>query len=169
MASTLQDFIIESLYDPWAETEHKGYVYLTPKQKGRYGELYVKDFMIKMMCTVSDPPTSTAGHDWVIDNKKTEVKFSLACRKNGVIKDDSFVINHVSVGKDWERLIFCGINTDGPVIFFITKEGFKQELQQKDSVFNYQQGGKEIANDDYMCTDITTLMSRDYVKPITEW
>lgn len=167
--TNLQDYISECLHDPWSNTEHKGYVYLTPKQKGRYGELYVKNLMEKMLCKVDKPDTTTSGYDWEIDGILTEVKFSLACRKNNKIKPDTFIINHVSVGKCWERLIFCGINPDNKHHVYITKDDFIQELNREDTVFNHQQGGKGIANDDYMCTNFIKLLARDYVKQITEW
>jgi len=165
----LQDFIKDCLYDPWQGTVHQGYVYLTPKHKGQYGELFVEHFMKEMLCDVQPAETSTAGYDRYVDNIKTEIKFSLATRKSGKIIDNSFVINHVSVNKNWDRLIFCGINKGNMVAIYFTKEDFKQELLRKDTVFHHQQGGKGGENDDYMCTDIPTLINRDYVKQITEW
>ena len=69
------------------------------------------------------------------------------------VKTDSFVINHVSKDKDWEYLVFCGINpkeSDMRLIWF-SNEDFKTHVET--SCFNTQQGGKKIANDDYMCTD----------------
>ena len=169
MTTTQHPYISECLNDPWKNTKHQGYVYLTPKHKGRYGEMFVSELMEDMSCSVKDAPTSTAGYDRIIDNWRTEIKFSLATRKNNQIQTNKFIINHVSVGKDWERLIFCGINPDGIIIFYITKEDFITEVNRTDSVFNYQQGGKGVSNDDYMCTKVSTLINREYVHPITEW
>lgn len=170
MTSTLQSFIQNKLCDPWENTQYKGYVYLTPKDKGRFGELYVKEFMQEnLLCQINDPESSTAGYDWIIDNIKTEVKFSLAIRKNGKVNPNKFIINHVSIGKDWERLIFFGVNPDNVIPVFITKEDFKQELNRTDCVFNHQQGGKGISNDDFMCTDVNKFIQRPYVKSIDQW
>jgi len=167
--SELQSFIKDCLHDPWEGTNHQGYVFLTPKQKGQYGELFVEHLMTEMLCDVQPAETSTAGYDRYVDGIKTEIKFSLATRKNKKVIDNSFIINHVSAGKDWDRLIFCGVNTDNLVAVYMTKDSFNQELSRPDTVFHHQQGGKGIANDDYMCTDIVTLINRPYVHKITEW
>ena len=169
MTSTLSTYIKSCLNDPWVNTPYEGYVYLTPKQKGHYGELFVSEFMENMLCTVDAAPSSTAGHDRVIDGIRVEIKFSLAVRKGGRVKPNTFVINHVSVGKDWERLIFCGINPEGMTMFYITKEDFITELNRDDSLFHHQQGGKTVNNDDYMCTNVSEFSKREYVSPITAW
>jgi len=167
--SKLKTFIKDCLHDPWEGTEYQGYVYLTPKQKGKYGELFVENLMTEMLCDVQPAETTTAGYDRYIDGIKTEIKFSLAIRKDNEIVDNKFIINHVSVKKDWERLIFCGVNRDNIVAIYCTKEAFNQELSRSDSVFTHQQGGKNIANDDYICTDVTTFITRPYVNKITKW
>ena len=120
----------------------------------------------------SETATSTAGHDRVIDEILTEIKFSLATRdKKGGAVTDKFIINHVSVSKDWERLIFCGINPDESEarIVFFTKEDFVAHLESDDCLFNVQQGGKKGGNDDYICTNVAALLECDFVRPITQW
>ena len=81
------------------------------------------------------------------------------------------IINHVSVGKDWERLIFCGINpNEGDVRFvFITKADFEAHLESDKCYFNVQQGGKKVGNDDYICTNVAALLECEFVKDIAEW
>jgi len=89
-----------------------------------------------------------------------------ATRVDYGVTTDSFVINHVSKGKDWERLIFCGINPreeDLRLVWFTRADFAKHVENGESSCFNIQQGGKKIKNDDYMCTDIQTLMSYDWV------
>ena len=88
------------------------------------------------------------------------------CNDDFGVTTDSFVINHVSKGKDWDRLIFCGINPreeDMRLIWFTRADFVKHVESGESSCFNTQQGGKKINNDDYMCTDIKTLMSYDWV------
>ncbi len=110
-SGTLRDYIDANVQDPWEDTNFKGYVYMSPKQKGEFGERFVSCYMLNADHAVKRAKTSTAGHDRVIDDIRTEIKFSLATRnKKGGVNKDKFIINHVSVGKDWERLIFCGIN-----------------------------------------------------------
>lgn len=168
---TLQEYIQNNLQDPWKGTPLEGYVYLSPKQKGEFGERFVSKYMTLKGHEVKKASSSTAGHDRVI-KYLTEIKFALATRdkKGGVVKD-KFIINHVSVGKDWERLIFCGINKDeeDARIVFITKEDFEEHLKSDTCYFNVQQGGKKVGNDDYICTNVAALMKCNFVKPISDW
>ena len=169
---SLRDYIDSNLQDPWKGTNFEGYVYLSPKQKGELGERFVSQLMNNLGHKVERAVTSTAGHDRVIGKILTEIKFALATRdKKGGVIVDKFIINHVSVGKDWERLIFCGINPDekDARIVFITKEDFEAHLKSDKCYFNVQQGGKSVGNDDYICTNVAALLECDFVKDIAEW
>tara|TARA_B100002019_G_scaffold136357_1_gene117492 strand:+ start:205 stop:741 length:537 start_codon:yes stop_codon:yes gene_type:complete len=169
---TLREYIDDNLKDPWKGTPFEGYVFMSPKQKGEFGERFVSKFMEEMSCKVKRAATSTAGHDRVIDDILTEIKFALATRnKKGGVTVDKFIINHVSVGKDWQRLIFCGVNPDEKDlrIFFITKENFEAHLKSDKCYFNVQQGGKSVGNDDYICTNVAALLECDFVEEITKW
>ena len=170
---SLQDYINQNAQDPWIGTPFQGYVYMSPKQKGEFGERFVSKFFESvLLCNVKRAKTSTAGHDRVIDGILTEIKFSLATRdKKGGTKKDQFIINHVSKDKDWERLVFFGINQDEKDcrLFWFTKEDFLNHLESDDCLFASQQGGKSIGNDDYICTKVDRLVECDWVKSITEW
>ena len=81
-------------------------------------------------------------------------------------------MNHVAVGKDWDRLIFIGVN-ENPNEFkavYMTKEMFENCLKT-DNHFNHQQGGKNSKNDDYMVTEkkLRELMQSEYVKELSAW
>ena len=52
---------------------------------------------------------------------------------------------------------------------FITKEDFEAHLKTDKPLFNVQQGGKKVGNDDYICTKVATLLECDFVKDISEW
>ncbi|AIX27693.1 hypothetical protein Syn7803C34_52 [Synechococcus phage ACG-2014f] len=170
--NTLQDYINQNIKDPWVGTPFEGYVFMSPKQKGEFGERFVSKFMTLAGCNVKRAKTSTSGHDRLIDGILTEIKFGVAIRdkKDGVCVD-GFIINHVSVGKDWERLIFCGINPDEDDVrfVFITKEDFESHLKSDDCLFNVQQGGKKVGNDDYICTKVSELLQTNIVRPIDQW
>jgi len=170
--SGLRDYIDANAQDPWHDTMFRGYVFMSPKQKGEFGERFVSQYMQGEECLVERAATSTAGHDRVIDGILTEIKFSLATRnKKGGVKKDSFIINHVSCDKDWERLIFFGINfeeEDARLMWF-TKEDFVNNLYSDDCLFAHQQGGKSIENDDYICTKVSTLIAQPWVRNINEW
>lgn len=169
---SLLQYIDDNLVDPWKDTPFARYVFMSPKQKGAWGEAFVSKWMTLAGHDVKKAKTSTAGHDRVIDDILTEIKFSIATRnKKGGVTKDKFMINHVSVGKDWERLIFCGINPkeEDLRIVFITKEDFEAHLKSDKCYFNVQQGGKKVGNDDYICTNTAALLECDFVKDIAEW
>ena len=170
---SLQNYISKNLADPWKGTPFEGYVYMSPKQKGEFGERFTSKYLQLLGFDVKRAKTSTAGHDRVVSDILTEIKFSLATRnksKGGVVFD-KFIINHVSSGKDWERLIFVGINEkeeDMRVVWF-TKEDFNNHIKSDNSLFNVQQGGKSVGNDDYICTKVDSLLQCDWVKSIDLW
>jgi hypothetical protein len=149
----LRKYIENNIKDPWEKTNFKDYVYLSPKCKGIFGEIFLEKYLKELDYTVTKRKNS--GHDRIIENKKVEIKFSL-CTK--YIKDN-FIINHISKEKDWDILIFVGVNPkeqDLRVKWF-SKENFIEDLKKEDTVFKHQQGGKKIKNDDYICTGYKTL------------
>ena len=170
---SLQNYIEQNLEDPWQRTPFEGYVFMSPKQKGEFGERFTSKYLTHLGCNVKRAKTSTAGHDRVVDDILTEIKFSLAIRnrsKGGVIFD-KFIINHVSSGKDWERLVFVGINEneeDLRVIWF-TKEDFNNHIASSNSLFKVQQGGNGVGNDDYISTNVKNLLECEWVKSISVW
>ena len=170
---SLQNYIEQNLEDPWQRTPFEGYVFMSPKQKGEFGERFTSKYLTHLGCNVKRAKPSTAGHDRVVDDILTEIKFSLAIRnrsKGGVIFD-KFIINHVSSGKDWERLVFVGVNEneeDLRVIWF-TKEDFNNHIASSNSLFKVQQGGKGVGNDDYICTNVKNLLECEWVKSISVW
>ena len=169
---TLQDYIGKCKKDPWIGTPFEGYVFLTPKQKGEFGERFVTKYFENKQHNVKKAKTSTAGHDRIINGIMSEIKFSLATRdKNGEIKDNQFIINHVSKDKDWERLVFFGINSteESSCFFWFSKEDFIIHLESDECLFSAQQGGKSIGNDDYICTKIDKLKCMPFIKSIDQW
>lgn len=170
----IQDYIKNNLYDPWIGSPFEGYRYMGNKQKGELGERLVTLIMEKAGYNVEFAHTSTAGYDRILNGIKTEIKFSVAHTdtKKRSIKKDCFTMNHVAVGKDWDRLIFIGVN-ENPNEFkavYMTKEMFENCLKT-DNHFNHQQGGKNSKNDDYMVTEkkLRELIQSEYVKELSEW
>jgi hypothetical protein len=169
---SLQQYISNNLKDPWINTSFEGYVFLSPKQKGEFGERFVSKYFVTKGSKLKKAKTSTAGHDRIIDGILTEIKFGLATRdKIGGIKEDQFIINHVSKDKDWERLVFFGINSteDNCRFFWFSKQDFLEHLESDNCLFSSQQGGKSIGNDDYICTKIDKLKCMPFVKTIEQW
>tara|TARA_Y100000389_G_C17384010_1_gene475963 strand:+ start:443 stop:1219 length:777 start_codon:yes stop_codon:yes gene_type:complete len=160
----LQKYIEANISDPWTDTPFKGYVYMSPKQKGIFGEMYSEKILKYSGFDVKPATTSTSGYDRFVsienNEKKCEIKFGLATRdkkNNTKAVKDSFIMNHVSKDKEWDFLLFIGINPDPNDIRIIWFK--KEDFRNNHSVcFNVQQGGAAINNDDYMCTKILNLM-----------
>ena len=51
----------------------------------------------------------------------------------------------------------------------VTKEDFEEHLKSDKPLFNVQQGGKKVGNDDYICTKVANLLECKFVKDISEW
>ncbi len=165
----LTDYITSCNFDPWTQTSLRGYVFLGSKRQGAYGEKYVSLLLASKGFDVK-PPTNT-GHDRIVDGIKTEIKFSVAIRDNKTkqAKPNSFIINHAAEEKDWQRLIFCGINPDGTyVLRFFTKEDFSKEIKSSERVFKRQQNGEQGTNDDYCCP-VEKLLDKSWFQPISAW
>ena len=179
--------------DPWIDTEIENYVYLNPLQQGTVvGEPYVSNYMMnKFNSEVLSADCGPKGpYDRIIDGINTEIKFSAAhsdndeYRKTGVpsIKrkkksgEVDWTINHVAVGKCWERLIFCGMDlVDGvavPNLVWCTKQDFLTcLLETKKTMWGIQQGGEKGNNDDYMNGGSKTRkwIDSEFTRDIETW
>ena len=174
---SLQEFISQNLDDPWKDTCFEGYVYLSPKQKGEFGERFFEKYFLAKGHEVQRAATATDSYDRLIDGLKVEMKFSLATRnkKDKGVKPDNFIINHVSKGKNFDRLVFCCINGQDQsqwTIKWLTHADFVAHVENKEtSLFRHQQGGQGVENDDFMCSGkgISQLLNHEMVKDISEW
>ena len=45
----------------------------------------------------------------------------------------------------------------------VTKEDLRSYIENSGPLFSHQQGGSELHNDDYICTNIPALMSEEWV------
>ena len=170
----LKKYILENTIDPWKGTPFEGYVAMAAKQKGEFGERFVSKIFSGRGYTVERAHSATAGYDRLINGLKVEIKFSIAYRnkKNNGVQEDTFILNHVSKAKDWERLLFCGINPkeNNIRLLWFTNSDFTNYITSGGSLFNMQQGGKKIKNDDYMCSKIVTLLECDWVhEGLNDW
>lgn len=165
----LSDYIVSNCKDPWRNTPFEGYVHMSPKQKGNFGEVFITKYLQLLGHEVKRAKTSTSGHDRIVNGIRTEFKFSLAKRdKNGNLLKDQFMINHVSKQKDWQRLVFFGINIkeEEAKLLWFDKQDFIDYLETPQCVFRRQQGGESIQNDDYMCVDVNSLEKEKFVNSI---
>ena len=195
--ANIQENIEQCKVNLWEGTTFEDYPSLNAKQMGCIvGEPYVAAFMtLAHGSRVEDAIHSD--HDRIIDGHKTEIKFSVA--KHGWIKQDrclnvdDFTFNHIAGGKDWERLVFMGINPAQDQCrlkehskqkgkrhyqqrcYFMEKEAFLHHIRKpaaQRAPFKKQQGGEAGDNDDYMVTgpkQLYQLIDLPFVKPISEW
>lgn len=175
----LLKYIQENIFDPWEGTPFEGYRALDNKQKGNYGEMFVEKMFLLMNSTVYPALGNNAGHDRIVDDIRTEIKFSIAQtdHKKRKIKPNVFTMNHVSLEKDWKILVFVGINprTHESYAKFMIKEDFVNLYNHdKDTFFEYfgrQQGGKKSVNDDYISSGkkLIKLLNSPYMRDIEKW
>jgi hypothetical protein len=171
--SDLRDFIVTHQTDPWIGNPLEGYVHIDNGNKGKFGEMFVEKYMTLLGYQVDE--RTDPGHDRVIDGMKIEIKFSLANRHKGIPKKDLYLINHISVDKDWDRLIFFGIN---PVynesrFFFFDKSDFVENLDhlKREKIVYHQQSGNRGGLDDFVVQKygVPKLHSQPWVYDIHDW
>lgn len=164
----LTEFIKNKTYDPWENTPFEGYMKLHNASKGSFGEKFVQKYMEQKGSKVNKKTNS--GHDRIIDGYKTEIKFSLGGNTN---KDKTvYYINHLSVNKDNQRVIFFGINKkeEQCLLSWWNSSDFNEYVKSGPGVFYFQQGGNKLTNDDYMFVGTPEVFkSLSFVKDISEW
>lgn len=175
----LKNFLANTRFDPWEGTVFENYVFAGIDTKGAFGEAYVKECMRQLGRTVTS--RTNKGHDAIINGIKTEIKFALSQRdmkKKIVKKNNAYAFNHISVSKDWERIIFMGIHPDSEQTTFVwmTKQDVIDILEEQErddcrTYFSIQQGGNRGGNDDWMTSHASfrRLLASKYVKKIEEF
>lgn len=157
------------------------------KQKGTNGEFYVHRLFEAAGYEVH-PPAHT-DHDKIVNGLKVEIKTSLAVSEGDTIIKDKFIFNHIAVGKDWDRLLFCCVNPDpewGNMkirrndnlpykkvrLHYMDKSDFVEYMsntEYKDNVFKHQQSGEKGGNDDFICTNFSALVALPFVREVSNW
>ena len=199
----LENFLIESHKNNWIDTPFEKYPEISTKNKGVFGEKVVEKYMELSGYSVESPIDT--GHDRIIGGIKTEIKFSLAnspmitgknspLRGQKLINPDEFTFNHIAEGKDWDRLIFFGINphpnqkdtnwklyhtrTSSQIkpeqirAYWMSKKDFVKHMRTCQTIFCRQQGGKKGNNDDYMVggyRKFQDLINLPFVHDIKKW
>jgi len=166
----LKEIEDQSMANRWKDTKYEVLVHMNIRQKGRFGELYARDRMISLNHSVTK--RTSPGHDWVIDGHKTEIKLGLCIKQ-----DDLCIMNHISVKKDWDRLLFIVFNApeeNNRLVWFTKEDLLELELKRNNNnlferLFKHQQGGKSIKNDDYMCYNIPLLLQQPFVHQLSDW
>ena len=141
MSSNVVNYLEGLAYNPWRGTILENYYALNPASKGSKGEQVVEEILKEHGYIVRN--RQNAGHDRIINDVKTEIKFALAVNKN---ENFQCIFNHIGMSKDWDEIILCCVNGDMEIrMVSFTKDTFPIDLCSR------QQGGKNGGNDDYMC------------------
>ena len=163
-ASAMRNIAKENL---WIGTPFESYALLDPKNKGTFGEELVKTIVRDEYCIPVEKRTSP-GHDAIIGGYPTEIKFSAATKRN---MDYKFTFNHIGIGKDWDRIIFMGVNGDleNKLVWFTKKDIL--QLLETSTCLAHQQGGKTSENDDYISANKNSqiLMNHPLAKTMEQW
>ena len=183
---TLKEEMLGTPWRPWKGTLMEGYRQLDAKQKGAVGER-IADTMMRDQLGHDITRRTNPGHDSIINGIRVEYKTSAASKcpsGNNVLRQDEAMMNHVSAGKDWERLVFLVINISEdsleqvhpsqivPQLWWFTKEDFERSIATgtggRDNPFSRQQAGEDGGNDDYI-SELNRLKKHGILRPITEW
>ena len=151
----------------WIGTPFESYALLDPKKKGCFGEELVK-VILNSKYGLQIEKRKSPGHDAIINNHLTEIKFSAATKRNN---DYKFTFNHTGLEKDWDRIIFMGVNGDlNEKIVWFTKKDIL-EIMKTSTCIRHQQGGEKSINDDYICANKNSqlLMNHPLAKTIEQW
>lgn len=132
--------IVKTNVNPWAGTAVEAYYNLLPNQKGSASEKIVIKLLEDKGYTVKR--RKNAGHDFIVDGRKVELKFGLATEKN---TNYETIFNHISLDKDWDDILFVCVNGDCNIkTACFHKDNLPWELAHR------QQGGDHGDNDDFM-------------------
>lgn len=149
------------LDNPWHHTPYEIYYTIGAKSKGSVGEAIVAQFLREKGQKVNK--RVNPGHDLIVDGIKTEIKFSLASKRNC---NKCFTFNHIGVNKDWERIIFCGINGDLEECFVWFDKNTLKQILHDEKCFTLQEGEDDFFS---MGSRSSNLLNHPLAKKMEEW
>jgi hypothetical protein len=166
----------------WVKQELPKYSLLDPKKKGMYGEQFFLSCLHER--TGVKWNNNNDDHDFVINGKKIELKFSVASNKDGVGIVDKFTFNHIATHKNWDYLVLIGINPplelahvrrgyeyeESVRAYAISKQDFVENLDYhlEQGLIKHQQGGKSGGLDDYIVGDYQKILEWKGIQPLHE-
>ena len=159
------DTIVVDTTDGWETSKFNAWQKQGNKAKGTTGENYIKYFLDTQGYLNVVKVGGCRDHDLKSDSQNIEVKTSFAMKNDGKIIHDSWKFQHIGFHKDWEYIVFIGINPplsmgrvrrgwrDNPKDFnvaWFTRE--QLENFRNEELLTPQQGGKKGENDDWWTT-----------------
>jgi len=133
--------------------------------KGTRAERFVKEYLEDKGYENDHKGGGNLSFDLQFNKCKIEVKVAFAGSSDGTITADKFTWNHIGMHKDWDCVVFIGINPptgeghirqrngwrEDPeefIMFWVNREQISKFIDQ--GYFSIQQGGGESGNDDWM-------------------
>ena len=163
----MQKFYEEVVHQNWAGTNWEAHARVPNKAKGSAGETIVKKYLLANGNIIK--PRINEGHDAICNDKKLEIKFSMAkstkSKSGSLIRPNCWMFNHIEMGKDWDILILVGINPpknwykaentgdwEEEIILLVKKEDLQKiyKTEKWYEIFRRQQGGEKSNNDDWL-------------------
>lgn len=169
----LKDPRIKNKTNPWVGTIWEEFYTYNPSRKGSAGEIMIPSYLFKTF-GISESRRTDAGHDRELSSVlpvlasevngkaiswRTEIKISLAARA----KKNKFMFNHISLSKNFDRMIFLGVNIGdiGPAdsnFYWMTRRDVETAIELK--LFKRQQSGQNGGNDDYIFACSTKKLAK---------
>ena len=145
----------DELCEDFNDAHRKIYTNSTIKEKGEYGEEYIKCYLKTEGFDVQE--RTHDNHDFILNGKEVEFKYSEGS------SDQFWYINNVGYEKYYDRVMFCGRDDNGSkTILWFEREDFL-ELQPTYFTFNGDMIHGDLSNPrethgKWNCEDIPKLM-----------
>lgn len=169
---------------PWHSSKFCSWQKTTPKRKGIIGEELIQKFILPDYNIKVEKIGGNADHDLIdtTNGLNIEVKTGFATKQKGVIVSDNFMFQHIGLHKNWDILVFVGVNHEDITKMHIRKDWRKDPeplfirfISKKDirlmidkGYIKHGQGGKSGNNDDWM-TASSLLYSTEYLKKYKDY
>lgn len=162
----------------FAGTELDNIDLLNPAAKGSCGESIVEDVFTSRGSIVLPRQKGQKGHDRQIDDITTEIKIS-------TMPENNITINHVSLGKKFDRFLFCYPQPRHPSLFKIPDDFYEgvnlrfwwtthtlleKVISEYGPCICHQQAGAEVGNDDFTIQgSLNRILGLNIWNDISEW
>jgi hypothetical protein len=135
------------------------------KKKGKTGENLIEHYLEAKKYENNHAGGASLDFDLQFNEHNIEVKTSFALKTKGEIIHDNFKWQHIGMHKNWEYIVFIGINPEVPLgrvrrgwradpkelnVLWFTKEQISTFCEQ--GLMTPQQGGLNGGNDDWWTT-----------------
>jgi hypothetical protein len=164
---------------PWHTSKFYSWQKSGNKVKGIIGEDLLEKCILPDYNIKVEKVGGSADHDLIdtTNGLNIEVKTGFALKTNGLISSDKFMWQHIGLHKNWDILVFIGVNHEDTtkmhirrgwrnnpeslVIRFIPKKDIRLLIDR--GYLKKQQGGQSGSNDDWM-TGTNLLRDTEYLK-----